>query len=242
MTGIPSFNRLGARAVLRGLVAAWIGVALAPNVAGAMAFGSQDTQILSASERIEMEQLLAAETSTIVKRQEQLDGQGILRTPTVRFTDDGTKLIVELGSGYVPKINGGEFEDHLMEIANTLIFRMEAIAPIKGVDFVFDGYDIFHYFPEDWRPAPPRRVPRVGANGQPQSTKVLISAGHGLYYHRTYTNAQDAAAIADPEFQKAAMRGMEKGISHVSAEHASRCVRDREPSRYHDKTWAVGQS
>ncbi|URL58892.1 hypothetical protein IM816_01875 [Luteibacter flocculans] len=160
MTSIQGFDLPRSRTVARRLIATLLGAALVFHITGAIA-GAKAPETLSEAERVQMEQLLTAQTASVVQRQERMDGQGMLMPPTVRFTADGTKLMVELGSGYVPKINGGEFEDHLMEIANPLLFQLESVAPLNGVDFLFGGYDVFHYFPEDWKPTPPQRAPRL---------------------------------------------------------------------------------
>lgn len=181
------------------------GSALAALISAVMAFQTWNVgafpapppvpvAVLTDAERLELESALSARAYMIVQKQERMDGQGSIGVPVVRFADRGGRLVVDLGAGYVPSINGGELEDHLMEIANTLTFQLESLVPVKGVRFLFDGHDIFHYFPDDWRPIPPQRAPKVGLDGRPQATRVLISAGHGLYYHRTYKDWRPARA------------------------------------------------
>jgi len=153
------------------------------------------TNVPTQRQRDSIEQELAGRIRTIVAAQERMEGQGIIPHPIVRYADDGRSIIVDLGAGYVPKVNGGEFEDHLMEIMNEVISRAESVAPVSGVEFLFGGRDIYDYFPEDRRPDPRQNPPRASATGAPiPVTKVMVSAGHGLYFHRTYKDWRPARA------------------------------------------------
>lgn len=151
---------------------------------------------LTLAQRDEIEEVLTGIAQDIVSNQERMDGQGIISSPVVRFSEDGKSLIVDLGKGYVPKINGGELEDRLREIETPLTFHMEAIFPVYKVEFLFGGRDIYYYFPEDWRPAPSqwRQEPRSGQL-RPHTNSVLVSAGHGIYFHRGY---KDWRAAREP--------------------------------------------
>jgi len=155
---------------------------------------------LTPQERVAFELSLSTIVQSIVSKQARMDGQGILLSPTVRFSDDGSKLDVDLGEGYVPAVNGGEFEDHLRAISAELTYHLEKIHPVMEVAFLFGGKDVYFYFPESRRPTPAQiPIAAAGANQSPRvdKGKVLISAGHGLYFHRGYKDWRAAREVVN---------------------------------------------
>jgi hypothetical protein len=159
-------DRFGRRGRSGAFVMIAMAVSIAANIAAARTAVAFPTTSIVPSElpasssltlvqRTEIEEMLTGIAQDIVLNQERMDGQGVIPRPTVRFSEDGKSLIVDLGRGYVPKINGGELEDHLREIETPLTFHMEKIFPVYRVDFLFDDKDIYHYFPGDGCPSPP---------------------------------------------------------------------------------------
>lgn len=143
---------------------------------------------LKANERLELESELTKEAQRIVNGLPPLPGQASnSHRVFAKFDKTGELLIVDLGKDFIPKSYGAQFEDNLHEISRSLISIMEGVIPIGGVEFRFDGENVYHYFPEERRETPTQKSPtnRTSARAEPSAEppKVMISAGHGSYYH-----------------------------------------------------------
>ncbi|CAD0304189.1 N-acetylmuramoyl-L-alanine amidase family protein [Xanthomonas hortorum] len=147
---------------------------------------------LSKSDRSQLEKDLTQEAQRIVKRLPPLEGQlSNKHDVSARFDSAGKVLIVDLGRDYVPKINGAEFEDNLHAISRSLLPLFDDVVTIDGIEFRYSGKDIYYYFPKDYRPSPVQKKTDVKPVALPQAAvaaqkKVMISAGHGAYYHYGY--------------------------------------------------------
>jgi N-acetylmuramoyl-L-alanine amidase len=146
---------------------------------------------MRALDRAQLEYDLTNEAQRIVDRLPPLDGQASNNHKvSVRFDGKGEMLIVDLGRGFIPEINGAQFEDNLHEVSTLLLTLLEGEVPVAGVRFIFSGKDRYEYFPEDKRETPPQISPSTKSSALSLPTavapKVMISAGHGSYYHYGY--------------------------------------------------------
>jgi hypothetical protein len=145
---------------------------------------------LSSEERKSLEPVLRGLLQAHVDVQERVLGQAaIIVVGNVSFNESGDELLVELGKGYVPTYYGGEFEDRLNALALTVYEYMEKVAPLPGVDFTFEGRDIFDYFP--YERGLKEQAEMSQSHGLFQRAdvgkgRVLISAGHGYYFHKKF--------------------------------------------------------
>jgi len=109
---------------------------------------AQDSTKLSIEQRRSLEPVLRGLLQAHVDVQERAPGQAaIIVVGGVSFNESGDELMVELGKGYVPTYYGGDFEDRINALATMVYVYMDRIGPLQGVDFTFEGRDIFDYFP-----------------------------------------------------------------------------------------------
>jgi N-acetylmuramoyl-L-alanine amidase len=151
-------------------------------------------------ERFELEPILTAIVQSHVAAEERLPGQQPIVVPHVWYSDTGDVLNVELGKAYLPTDYTITFEEQVNAIVDLLISYTEQRTPIYRVDVWFEGKDIFDYFPDERGPED-RVVPKQvqEAKYRPKrdlgNGRVLISAGHGIYYNSRY---KDWRAQRDP--------------------------------------------
>lgn len=143
---------------------------------------------MQANERLQLESELTKEAQRIVNGLPPLPGQASnSHRVLAKFDRTGELLIVDLGKDFIPKSYGAQLEDNLHEISRSLISLMEGVIPIGGIEFRFSGENIYHYFPEERRETPIQKSPTnkisTRAELRADSPKVMISAGHGSYYH-----------------------------------------------------------
>lgn len=143
---------------------------------------------LFARENIRIALELRAELDPVVRQQPPIEGQGPNRgVRQVRLDANSGYILVDLhvdqlqqGYGYI----SGDLEDQLTELvvrASDLVAHRIAI---DGVDFLFDGKDIYHYYPDE---RPGHHDARAGWIPF-AATDVLVSAGHGAYYHHGFND------------------------------------------------------
>ncbi|MGJ7902161.1 hypothetical protein [Lysobacter sp. 1R34A] len=125
--------------------------AVAPMGSGkaAATFASKD--------RLEIEAMLTDKLQRVVDRQKRLEGQG--RAVRVKATlDTGSKaLVIDLSKAYVPKFNGGRFEDQQHELAMVAMSTLRGTVAVDEIRFLFDGASIDRYLPQDAVPPPQPR-------------------------------------------------------------------------------------
>lgn len=93
-------------------------------------------------------------------------------------------------------MGGGEqsFEDQRSLINNAILHVVEQVEPMVEVRYLYDGRDIYHYFPEvkaeddDAREAGERRRQERDRKGKRGAGVTFVSAGHGYYFnHKSKT-------------------------------------------------------
>ncbi len=151
---------------------------------------SNDLPKAPISERIEFEQILTALVQQYLTKKEPLEGQQAMIVPKVWYSDEGDTINIDLGKGFLPPHYSISLEERVNEIADILYYT-EKPTEIFRVSVWFDGKDIFDYFPEERGPTE-RRVLEVNPQARSRSkrdigeSKVLVAAGHGIYYNSKY--------------------------------------------------------
>lgn len=144
--------------VLQG-VASTIIAAAAAQFAGAAPPGVSTRApeaIESKTKWSDVEALVTNELQQIVDRQRRIEGQAKLVKVQAKLDQTQQLLTINLSRGYVPKYNGGEFEDLQSELTNAALDLVLPAMTVKTIDFRFDGKPITSFFPED--APPPRQV------------------------------------------------------------------------------------
>lgn len=77
-----------------------------------------------------------------------LDGQSRSRSVVASVDLTERFVIVRLDAGFVPSSYGPAFEDQVSLINNAILHVAEKVEPLRGVRYLYGGYDIHHYFPE----------------------------------------------------------------------------------------------
>ncbi|WNH51976.1 N-acetylmuramoyl-L-alanine amidase [Stenotrophomonas oahuensis] len=83
-----------------------------------------------------------------VDRVALLDGQSRSRVVAASVDLVQRFVIVRLDAGFVPATYGPAFEDQVSLINNAILHVAEKVEPLRGVKYLYGGYDIHHYFPE----------------------------------------------------------------------------------------------
>lgn len=118
----------------------------------------------SSADRARIERLLTAELQRVIDRQPRIEGQGKVVRVKARLDIQSKALVIDLSRGYLPKFNGGRFEDQQSELANVALSILGGTVGINEVVFLIEGKAIESYFPE----APhPRRVSAMLEPAQP---------------------------------------------------------------------------
>ncbi len=162
----------------------------------------------------EIEAMLKTELQQVVNAQRRIEGQGKDVTVLgvwfdVRDTGTGVeepRLIVDLSASYLPRDSnylrgyrfiGADFEDLMHELHTTAMETLRDVLFIRGVDFLFEGKDIFYYYPEEFRPPHPEPAKKGKAVSTVGAT-VVTSAGHGFYRHYGSACGQPWCPQRDP--------------------------------------------
>ncbi|WP_448099049.1 hypothetical protein [Luteibacter yeojuensis] len=172
------------RSISKGIVVAlaiWASVAHAGEPA-------VDHRTFTESERLRYEALIDAELDHWLNLKPRFPEQ---RGPfLVKSRIDMTSgyLTVELGREFGPFAADLEMEDLSKEIDA----YVEGIVPVeafKGVKLLFGGGDLYYWFPELDSAAPKQSSlsrKRSSAPDQTEAARVLVSAGHGAYFHHGF--------------------------------------------------------
>ncbi|MFL9581959.1 N-acetylmuramoyl-L-alanine amidase family protein [Stenotrophomonas sp. AB1(2024)] len=120
----------------------------------------------------ELIHLLEKEASRKVSAYIQAKGRLSVVDVKVSFNMKGRMIVADIGEGFLPKPDEGDM--FFQELAVTLRHVAEqAGLSIIGVDFLFQGKPLKHYYPEELA-VPPR------ARASAQAQTALVSASHGL--------------------------------------------------------------
>ena len=126
----------------------------------------------------DVEKLVSEELQRVVDKQRRIAGQSTTIRASARINATKKTVIIHLDGGYVPKVNGAEFEDLQSQLMTT---AMEVAGPaisLNHVDFRFDGRPITFYFPED--ASPPRQMAGGGRDADPDTAAKSYMAHAGV--------------------------------------------------------------
>lgn len=161
-----------------------LALVIAFSLPGADAFAQTNVRTLTDKRRMEIERQVASELQNLLDRMERTEGQSLALTVKVSFDPTGEVLIIDPGKGFLNLRNShisAKTEEQMQELTGTALYLLDGIITVTGTEFRFDGKDIYHYFPSEWRPNPPPRS-KHSVNGETTPAKIVISPSHGLYY------------------------------------------------------------
>lgn len=150
-------------------------------------------------ERARLEPILTALVQEHLAKEERLPGQQPIINPRVWYNQEGNTLNIDLGRGYLPTHYTITFEERL-NVITSILYEAARPTPIYRLKVLFDGKDVFDYFPEEKGPDD-QSVPGAGNRASSRSRmgeangKVLVAAGHGIYFNSKY---KDWRAQRDP--------------------------------------------
>lgn len=136
---------------------------------------------------VELDTLLTQRARYSLERIPLVDGQSRSRQVSASMDIAAGVITVRLDRSFVPEDYGPSFEDQRSVINNGLIHEAEKFAPVVTVKYLYDGKDIYHYFPEikaadDAAREAGQRWRRAGGG----SGMAFVAAGHGYFLsHRT---------------------------------------------------------
>lgn len=97
----------------------------------------------------EIDSLVTAELQQIVDKQSRIDGQSKLVSVVAKVDPAKRQLTISLSRGYVPKVNGSEFEDLQSQLTTAALEIIDPALEIAIIEYRYDGRPISAYFPED---------------------------------------------------------------------------------------------
>lgn len=104
--------------------------------------GETEAPILSMTEKAVLGDDIRRALQKIVDKQERIEGQAQSITVKVVVPDAGKKIVVDLGRGYKPAHDGGEFEDIIHELETTFYTMMIEREINYQIDFLFGDISI----------------------------------------------------------------------------------------------------
>jgi hypothetical protein len=88
-------------------------------------------------------------------------------------------VTIDLGKEYLPRNSVVEIEDFQHSLGIEAQELLRGVVQYKGLQLLFEGRDIFYYFPEE-APKPRKSATSIA----PVTTgPLVVNAGHGLYYN-----------------------------------------------------------
>ena len=140
-----------------------------------------NTASLGDEARTDLERGLTEVVRDWINRQKRTNPQAI--AVNVVLGGKGDDVLVMIGSGYIAD-DYDEIEDGMHEITELIRIHARKVLEVYEVSFLFDGRDVFEYFPED--AGPPRQPVSEHLGFEIQSggyqPRLLVSAGHGIYW------------------------------------------------------------
>lgn len=106
----------------------------------------------------------------------RIEGQRAIVIGKVSLDLADCRIQVDLSSGFVPRDNGGEFEDQMSDLSGGLWHLSRQVGCEADTRFLFDGKDIDHYFPQDSIKGKAGLVIPGTSNGS-----TAVSSGYGDY-------------------------------------------------------------
>jgi hypothetical protein len=166
-------------------------VALGVLGGNAVAAAKEAPTNLSISQQRAIEREISSLAYDVIRLNNKVQGQGVISRPKVAY-DQATKIIaIDLGRNAVPSEYTPSFESQLALIERNVFETVGDQLEINRIDFLFDGVDIYHFFP-DYRPEE-SAAPLAGRYVLPTTAAepvMVISAGHGLYKKRPTSTTQ----------------------------------------------------
>ncbi|NJB77388.1 N-acetylmuramoyl-L-alanine amidase [Xanthomonas arboricola] len=126
---------------------------------------------------------------------------GPSRKTKFKLTYDQLKdtIYIDFDKSAIPKEHTPSFDEDLQLIFQTVSDAVGQSVPVSEIKFLFGGFDIYHYFPEDRIPV---ENPGKGMAARSQKSAanpvMLISAGHGLVLVNATNPAKAAWAYQRP--------------------------------------------
>ncbi len=102
----------------------------------------------------EIEAMLKTELQHTAGRfegQGDLTGNGMTIDVRIETRVEGPWLVIDLGEEYGPLATSPDMEDLQSWLTTTALDLLRDVVPIKGVEFLYGGNDMYYYHPEEWR-------------------------------------------------------------------------------------------
>lgn len=110
----------------------------------------------------ELDSLVTAELQQIVDKQSRIDGQSKLVSVHAKVDPAKRQLTISLSRGYVPKVNGSEFEDLLSQLTSAALEIIDRALEIAIIEYRYDGRPISAYFPGGAPSPSPKKAKNEG--------------------------------------------------------------------------------
>lgn len=151
-------------------------------------------QMMSRSTRLGLEDRITRELQRSADSKQWFESQTRRIQVDAKFDLRTGRLIVDLGEEYGPLSTSAEMEDLQKWLENSVWLMLKNATPYPGTDFLYGGKDMYHYFPEEWRPPRPATAGTVSGS-EALNAPIVVSGGHGIYYNHQY---KDWRAQRDP--------------------------------------------
>ena len=136
---------------------------------------------LRVGQRKKLEAMLTREVQQTVNKMGRLDGQKRNVSVYAKVDQEKDKVYLYFDIGFLPKINGGEWEDQSGAIDNLLYYLLSDHFVFRGTRFLFDGKEIEYYYPDPTIKGEKKVLGPIGR--KTETPLVVVSPGHGWYYN-----------------------------------------------------------
>lgn len=142
--------------------------------------GQRASELQPVAQRAELETRLTRDLQQIADSRpwfEQQHGRIAIRVALDPANDE---VVVDIGGGWGSWSNSAAAEELERFLQEKVLDVLDENARNTNVAFRFDGQDMYFYFPNE------RRSPRRAHALRRGPAMVVVSAGHGLYYHHSF--------------------------------------------------------
>jgi len=207
---------------------------LAASVRGASA------ESLQLERDVELDTLLTQRARYALERVALVDGQSRPRHVNASLNIATGVITVRLDRSFLPEDYGPSFEDQRSNINNGLIYEAEKFAPVSAVEYLYDGKDIYHYFPEVKAADDAARLEgERRRQAAERSGLAVVAAGHGYfmsYRTNTWVTSRDEHNGVSEGLLTPLYAGELRALVEASSGTAVTRVRVQEPGTTHPES------
>ena len=145
-----------------------------------------DVSSLPVEERLVLAEEIRAFLQARIDRDERIEGQASFIQVKVSIADMENRVVVDLGRGYIPTYDGYELEQLIHGLSTKVDDYLRGKRMSYRTDIYFGDMSL-----DDYHRIEDEKIQRPMSNrfrreSPSDKLKVVVAAGHGMYYHRGF--------------------------------------------------------